>query len=162
MKEQSHIKRIMERTQLEEIALRKYQDIWRHSSIPKIIEAYQQLSSISVSLEERGIKYSKDLKSALKFSPFEDPDLCLEPETFRKMLKKTDIRNVRRVNENFDLILMWLDDGFLLKAIREFIADYSYKLANFNKKGSKYGYDPEYHVTGQRNQYCTRSTKNDA
>ena len=166
MKKEPHIDngkktKSADRIRLEEIVNQKYQAIWSHESMYKVINLYSRITGLTAALSEKGIKYDKDLKTAVKFSPLENPDLALGCSDFAKMLGEASLQRIRRINEDFDITLMWLNDGYCLRNLHGFIADYNYKLANFGKPKVTFGYDPNYAVSSSTRPHVSHSTRDD-
>lgn len=158
MRKPSTDKRTAMHKQLEQVVIKKYASIWGHENTHKVIMTYARITSLTASLDEKGIKYSKDLKSAVKFSPLENAELHLMLEDFKKMVAEASLKRLHRINEDFDLIFMWLDDGYLLKNMQTFIVEYGYKLANFGKRKATFGYDPNYSISSSARPHYSRSS----
>ena len=150
-----------ERLRLESIVANKYEVIWGHQNLSDIVKLYSRLAGLTAELDEKGIKYGKDLKTAVKFSPLEDPNLALPPKDFKQMIGEIGLAQLRRINEDFDITFFFVDEGHTIRNLRSFLSDYGYKLANFGKPRPKCGFDPNYatnSTTGHRSYRGSRSS----
>lgn len=136
-----------ERLRLEQITINKYGSIWGHEKICELDKLYSRVTSLTIALDEKKISYGKDLKTAIKFSPFEFQELRLPPEKFKNMVAEISLQQLRHINEDFDIVFFFLDEGHTTRNLHSFIVDYQYKLANFGKPKPACGYDPNYAVS---------------
>ena len=130
--------------ELEAIVFKKYEGIWKHDGMHKIITAYCGIANLTTELDEKGIRYSNALRTAIKTSPLNSPELHFTPNEFRQIIHEANRPYLHHINEDFDTILMWLDNGYCLASLNAFIITYSYRLASFGKKKIAIGYDPGY------------------